>query len=64
MSWFDDDGLPEDIEDQDGEIYTYDVNTNTNDNAAAEAGVPVTGMQAVARFLGAEPAKLRAADAA
>ncbi len=54
------------IRDRDGEIHTYDVNTNTNYNAAAEAaaGVPVTGMQAVARFLGEELVKVRAADAA
>jgi hypothetical protein len=44
------------IRDGAGEIFTYDVNTNTNYNgqAEAEAGVPVTGMRAVARFLGQE----------
>ena len=49
------------ITDERGEIYTYDVNTNTNYNAQAEAeaGVPLTGMRAVARFLGDELAKLR-----
>ncbi len=49
------------IADENGEIYTYDVNTNTNYNAQAEidAQVPVTGMQAVAGFLGEELAKLR-----
>ena len=49
------------IADQNGEIYTYDVNTNTNYNAQAEldAQVPVTGMQAVASFLGKELAKQR-----
>jgi hypothetical protein len=54
------------ILDRNGEIHTYDVNTNTNYNAAAEAaaGVPVTGMQAVARFLGEELVKVREADAA
>ncbi len=43
------------------ELYTYDVNTNTNYNAQAEAdaGLPVTGMQAVAAFLGEELAKLQ-----
>ncbi len=48
------------IADQSGELYTYDVNTNTNYNAEAEAdaGLPVTGMQAVAAFLGEELAKL------
>jgi hypothetical protein len=54
------------IRDERGEIFTYDVNTNTNYNAAAEAEakVPVTGMQAVARFLGEELAKQRARTAA
>ena len=42
------------IVDRDGEIWTYDVNTNTNYNAEAEAraGVPLTGMEAIAQFLG------------
>ncbi len=49
------------ITDAAGEIYAYDVNTNTNYNAQAEAeaGVPLTGMRAVALFLGRELAKLR-----
>ncbi len=48
------------ITDENGDDYTYDVNTNTNYNAQAEidAQVPVTGMQAVANFLGRELAKL------
>ena len=39
-----------------GEIYTYDVNTNTNYNSQAEiaANVPLTGMEAVARYLSRE----------
>ncbi len=47
------------IADASGEFYTYDVNTNTNYNAQAEAdaGLPLTGMQAVAAFLGEELAK-------
>jgi glutathione synthase/RimK-type ligase-like ATP-grasp enzyme len=47
------------ITDTDGEIYSYDVNTNTNYNAQAEADaqVTVTGMRAVAAFLGEELAK-------
>jgi biotin carboxylase len=47
------------IANESGELYTYDVNTNTNYNAQAEsdAQVPVTGMQAVAAFLGEELAK-------
>ena len=54
------------IRNAEGRLFTYDVNTNTNYNgqAEAEAGVPVTGMQAVARFLGEELAKQRAATAA
>ncbi|MFT5142733.1 MAG: hypothetical protein ACI80V_002079 [Rhodothermales bacterium] len=41
------------IQDHAGTLHTYDVNTNTNYNADAEArsGVPVTGMQAIARLL-------------
>lgn len=44
------------IRDGSGEIFTYDVNTNTNYNAQAEAeaGVTLTGMRAVAQFLGSE----------
>ena len=44
-----------------GAVFTYDVNTNTNYNAQAEqaAGVPVSGMEAVAQFLGNELAGLR-----
>ena len=63
MSGFDEGGFPGDIEDRerDGEIQIYDVNTNTNYNAAAQAGMLVTGIQAVTRFLGEELAKERAA---
>jgi hypothetical protein len=41
------------IRDANGDAYTYDVNTNTNYNADAErkAGIPETGMEAIARFL-------------
>ena len=47
------------IRDASGTIFTYDVNTNTNYNAQAEAEaqVPLTGMRAIARFLGEELAK-------
>ncbi|MEE8189271.1 MAG: alpha-L-glutamate ligase [Kiloniellales bacterium] len=50
------------ITDRSGELFTYDVNTNTNYNAQAEAEaeVPLTGMRAVARFLGEELARLPA----
>ena len=49
------------ITDASGEAFTYDVNTNTNYNAQAEAdaAVPLTGMRAVARFLGDELAKVQ-----
>lgn len=49
------------IRDESGTLFTYDVNTNTNYNARAEkdAQVPVTGMEAVACFLGEELAALR-----
>ena len=42
------------IVDRAGEIWTYDVNTNTNYNAEAEAraGASLTGMEALAQFLG------------
>jgi hypothetical protein len=54
------------IEDERGEIYTYDVNTNTNYNAAAVAEAGLYGMRAVAAYLGRElrqlgGTKLRAA---
>jgi hypothetical protein len=54
------------IADRSGELFTYDVNTNTNYNAQAEAeaAVPLTGMRAVARFLGQELAKDRVRAAA
>ncbi|MGE5169762.1 MAG: ATP-grasp domain-containing protein [Rudaea sp.] len=42
------------IEDRDGEIYTYDVNTNTNYNADAEREAGVSGMRAIAAYLGSE----------
>ena len=46
------------IQDAQGSIYTYDVNTNTNYNSAAEAEARVYGMRAVARYLGEELGKL------
>ena len=48
------------IRDAEGRLFTYDVNTNTNYNAQAEAeaGVSLTGMAAVAEFLGEALAKL------
>ncbi len=52
------------IADRAGEVFTYDVNTNTNYHAQAEseAGVELSGMDAVAEFLGAELAKLEGAQ--
>ena len=54
------------IRDARGELYTYDVNTNTNYNADAEREAGVSGMRAIAAYLGAElarvaPAAVRAA---
>lgn len=48
------------IADTSGAVFTYDVNTNTNYNADAEvrAAVPLSGMRAVAQFLGDELAKV------
>ena len=40
------------IVDANGTIYTYDVNTNTNYNSDAEAVAGVSGMGAIARYLG------------
>src|SRR5712691_7098800 len=46
------------IRDADGAVYTYDVNTNTNYNPDAEARAGHSAMTALARFLGAELARL------
>ena len=42
------------IRDADGAVYTYDVNTNTNYNPDAEARAGRSGMETLARYLGAE----------
>jgi len=42
------------ITDRDGDLYTYDVNTNTNYNSQAEREAGVSGMGAIASYLGAE----------
>ncbi len=42
------------ITDRDGELYTYDVNTNTNYNGDAEREAGVSGMRAIAAYLGDE----------
>ena len=49
------------IVDAKGEPYTYDVNTNTNYNSEAEARAGVSGMHAIARYLGDELARLGSA---
>ncbi len=49
------------ITDRDGELYTYDVNTNTNYNGDAEREAGVSGMRAIAAYLGDE---LRSVDRA
>ena len=39
------------IEDENNEIYTYDVNTNTNYNSIAEKDSKIRGMKSIAEFL-------------
>jgi len=46
------------IADTEGTVYTYDVNTNTNYNPDAEARAGRSGMDTLARYLGAELAKV------
>lgn len=46
------------IEDKDGNIFTYDINTNTNYNSEAEANGGIYGMLAVAEYLGKELEKV------
>ena len=46
------------ITDASGELYTYDVNTNTNYNGDAEREAGVSGMHAIASYLGRELAAL------
>jgi hypothetical protein len=47
------------ITDDEGRAYTYDLNINTNYNADAERAAGLSGMRAIARFLGEELARLR-----
>jgi hypothetical protein len=42
------------ITDRSGELYTYDVNTNTNYNSDAEREAGISGMRAIAAYLGTE----------
>jgi hypothetical protein len=46
--------------DERGTVYTYDVNTNTNYNPDAEARAGRSGMDTLARYLGAEFARITA----
>ena len=48
------------VEDQAGNRYTFDLNTNTNYNAEAERDFDISGMGALADFLGAELTKIKA----
>ena len=50
------------IADANGELYTYDVNTNTNYNPDAEAAAGVSGMRAIAAYLGRELSRLDATE--
>ena len=52
------------IRDAAGAVYTYDVNTNTNYNPKAEARAGRSAMTALARFLGAELARVPESRAA
>jgi hypothetical protein len=42
-----------------GELFTYDINTNTNYNPDAEKVVGISGMRAIARYLGDELASMK-----
>lgn len=46
------------IQDKEGRIYTYDINTNTNYNSEAEANRGIYGMLEIAKYLGGELKKL------
>jgi len=50
------------ISDANGELFTYDVNTNTNYNADAERVAGVSGMGAIAAYLGRELSTLDATE--
>ncbi|HEY3533812.1 MAG TPA: alpha-L-glutamate ligase, partial [Casimicrobiaceae bacterium] len=52
------------IRDRSGELYTYDVNTNTNYNSDAEHEAGVSGMRAIATYLGSELARIESATPA
>ena len=42
------------VEDNNGELFTYDINTNTNYNSIAESLSDFKGMKAIAEFLNKE----------
>lgn len=46
------------IEDQDGVLYVYDINTNTNYNSDAESAAGFSGMGQLASYLGNELARI------
>ncbi len=46
------------IEDQNGQIFTYDINTNTNYNSIAEKLIDIKGMKTIASFLFKELSKI------
>ncbi|KHE67010.1 alpha-L-glutamate ligase, partial [Halobacillus sp. BBL2006] len=48
------------IQDQEGNLYAYDVNTNTNYNSDAEAKAGVYGMLELAKYLGEQLNKVHA----
>jgi hypothetical protein len=47
------------ITNQKGQIFTYDINTNTNYNSEAESKAGVSGMGAIAKYLGTELEKIK-----
>jgi hypothetical protein len=47
------------ITNQKGQIFTYDINTNTNYNSEAESKAGVSGMGAIAKYLGSELEKIK-----
>jgi hypothetical protein len=52
------------IKDQEGQIFTYDINTNTNYNSDAEAVSGKYGMLELAKYLGSELDRLKEKDKA
>ena len=46
------------IEDENGQIFTYDINTNTNYNSIAESLIDLKGMRTISSFLFKELSKI------